>query len=96
MFVGKKVRKEMAGEGLWWQSVSSPVLSWELSQKSREDKNHHMALECFDAAKRKFRPKEMFLEMNSEVYWEQVEADERNFHFFSDCHLNLGRKVVGE
>lgn len=70
VFVGKKVRKEMAGEGLWWQSVSSPVLSWELSQKSREDKNHHMALECFDAAKRKFRPKEMFLKMNSEVYWE--------------------------
>lgn len=76
MFVGKKVRKEMAGEGLWWQRVPSSLLYWELSQKSMRDKNHHMGLECFDAAKRKFRPKEIFLKMNSEVYWEQVEADE--------------------
>lgn len=45
MFVGKKVREEMAGEWLWWQSVSSPVLSWELDQKSVKDKNHHMGLE---------------------------------------------------
>lgn len=76
MFVGKKVRKEVAGEWTWWQNVSSPVFSWELSQKSTKDKNHHMGLGCFDAAKRKFRPKEILLKMNSEVYWEQVEADE--------------------
>lgn len=50
---------------------------------------------CFDAAKRKCRPKEICLKTNSEVYWEQVEADERNFHF-SEWYLNLGRRMVGE
>lgn len=77
--------------------MSSPVLSWELSQKPMKGKNITWAWrKCFDAAKRKFGPKEIFLKTNSEAYWEQVETDERNFSFFSECCLNLGRKMVGE
>lgn len=69
--------------------MSSPVLSWELSQKCRKGKNHPVGLgECLDAAKRKFRPGEIFLKTNGEVYWEQVETDERN--------LSVGRRMVGE
>lgn len=76
--------------------MSSPVLSWELSQERMKGGTHPWACrKGFDAAERKFRPNEIFLKTNGEVYWEEMETDERNFHF-SEWHLNVGRKMMGE
>lgn len=54
-----------------------PCALLELSQEPMKGETHPWACrKGFDAAESKFRPKEIFLKTNGEVYWEEMETDE--------------------
>ena len=86
----KKVRKEvgrrtalLTRDGV---AAVNPALSAALGlcQKSLKDKTIAWAQNKYFDAKRRFWPKEIHLKPKSEVYWEQVETDQRNFHFLAE------------